>query len=234
MNTRGAATGDAPIEPEVRRQIISAAVAVALAVAAYGLSFGALAVAAHFSLAQAVVLSAFAFTGASQFALVGVLGGGGTAASAVSVALLLAARNGLYAVRMTPLMGWRGWRRLLGAHLTIDETTAMATARTQPAQIRLAFWATGIALWLLWNLSTLAGAAAGAAIGSPQRWGLDVAFPAAFLALLAPQLRTPRAVATAVLAVVVTLALVPVSPVGVPVLVAAATIVPIALWRRGP
>lgn len=220
------------IDPADRRRIVRDAVAVAVAVAAYGLSFGALAISAKFSLAQAAVLSAFAFTGASQFALVGVLGGGGTAVSAVSVALLLGARNGMYAVRMTPLMGWRGWRRVAGAHLTIDETTAMATARSKPAQIRLAFWATGIAVWVLWNASTLLGALAGSVIGEPERWGLDVAFPAAFLALLVPQLVTPRAVATAIVAVAVTLLLVPIMPVGVPVLAAAATVVPLTLWWR--
>lgn len=232
MSFRALATGDGTVDPAVGRRIIRDAVTVAVAVGAYAMSFGALAVAAHFSIAQAAVLSAFAFTGASQFALVGVLGSGGTAASAVSVALLLAARNGLYAVRMTPAMRWRGWRRLLGAHLTIDETTAMAMARTEPAELRLAFWATGISLWLLWNLSTVAGALAGSLIGSPQRWGLDVAFPAAFLALLAPQLRTPSAAVSAIAAVVAALVLVPIAPVGVPILAAAVTVLPISVWFR--
>lgn len=216
---------------DVRRRIIRDAVAVALAVAAYGVSFGAIAVNSGFSVPQASVLSAFAFTGASQFTLVGILGAGGTAASAVSVSLLLAARNSLYAVAVTPLMRWRGLRRLLGAHFTIDETTAMAVARPDPQEARLAFWATGFALWTLWNLSTLAGALAGSGLGNPEKWGLDVAFPAAFVALLAPQLRGRRAVATALAAVVVTLVLVPSMPYGVPVLAAAATVVPAALWR---
>lgn len=233
MSTSAAAAPDGGIDPAVRRGILRDALAVAAATATAGLSFGALAAAADFSIAQAAVLSAFAFTGGSQLAFIGVLGSGGAAASAVSVALLLGVRNGLYAVRMTPLMGWRGWRRILGAHLTIDETTAMATARTEPAQIRLAFWSTGVALWLLWNASTLVGAAAGAVMGSPQKWGLDVAFPAAFLALLAPQLRNRRSIATAVLAVAVALALVTVTPLGVPVLAAAAIVVPMTLWRRG-
>lgn len=221
------------VDPAIRRQILRAATAIAVATATVGMSFGALASAKHLSLLQAVVLSAFAFTGASQFALVAVLAGGGTAASAVTVALLLAARNGLYAVRLTPVMCWRGWRRLLGAHLTIDETTAMATALTEPAQMRLAFWATGVSLWVLWNLSTVVGVVAGSVLGSPEKWGLDVAFPAAFLALLAPQLRTPRAVVTALVAALVALMLVPVTSVGVPVLAAAATVVPLSLWRRG-
>ncbi|MEP7056137.1 MAG: AzlC family ABC transporter permease, partial [Actinomycetota bacterium] len=149
-----AATDDGEIQPDVRRGILRDAFAISFASATIGMSFGAIAVSRHLSIAQAGVLSAFAFTGASQFALVAVLGGGGTTASAVSVALLLGARNGLYAVRMTPLMGWRGWRRLIGAHLTLDETTAMATARTRPSESRLAFWATGIFLWSLWNVST--------------------------------------------------------------------------------
>jgi 4-azaleucine resistance transporter AzlC len=220
------------VDTAARREIVRRAVAVGSATAAYGLSFGALAVAAHFSLAQAVVLSAVGFTGASQLLFVAVMGSGGTAASAVSVALLLGARNALYAVRMTPLMDWRGWRRVAGAHVTIDETTAMATARDEPAEARLAFWATGVAVWSLWNLSTVAGALIGSAVGSPQKWGLDVAFPAAFVALLAPQLRRPRALATALAAVAVALATVPIAPAGVPVLVAALVVAPVGLWRR--
>lgn len=232
MSNPAAAAVDAAVTADRRHSIIRDAVAVGVAVAAYGLSFGALAVASGFSVAQAATLSAFAFTGASQFAYIGVLGGGGTAASAISVALLLGARNGLYAAGLTPLMAWRGWKRIAGAQLTIDESTAMATARQSPAEGRLAFWATGISVFVLWNLSTLLGAFAGGRVGSPERWGLDVAFPAAFLALLAPQLRGRRAVVTAGVAVLVTLALVPLAPVGVPVLVAAATVVPIALWGR--
>jgi predicted branched-subunit amino acid permease len=184
------------------------------------------------SVGQAAALSALAFTGASQFAFVGVVGAGGTALGAVAVALLLGARNLLYAVRMTPLMGWRGWSRLLGAHLTIDETTAMASARTgERSAARLAFWATASLLWLLWNLSNVLGAVTCPLLGDPERLGLDVAFPAAFIVLLAPQVSTTRARVTAVAAVVVTLAVVPVAPIGVPVLVAALTVVPAALWR---
>jgi 4-azaleucine resistance transporter AzlC len=221
----------APLDALVRRGIIRDALAVAAAVAVYGLSFGALAHSEGLSVPQASVLSAFAFTGASQFAFVGVVGAGGSAFGAVAVALLLGARNLLYAVRLTPLMRWRGATRLLGAHLTIDETTAMATAQSGPPAARLAFWATGGALWLLWNLSTLLGALAGSLVGSPERLGLDVAFPAAFLALLVPQLTTTRARLTSVGAIAVALALVPVVPIGVPVLVAALTVVPAALWR---
>ncbi|MEO6714747.1 MAG: AzlC family ABC transporter permease [Mycobacteriales bacterium] len=220
------------MDPMIRRGIVRDALAVAVATAAYGLSFGALAVAADFSVAQAAVLSALAFTGASQLVFVAILGDGGTALAAVSVALLLGARNGLYAVRLTPLMQWRGWRRVLGAHLTIDETTAMATARDDPAQTRLAFWATGILLWTLWNLSTVIGALAGNAVGSPETWGLDVAFPAAFVALLAPQLRTRRAIVTAVTAVLVALVLVPFAALGVALLAPALVVVPIAWWWR--
>ena len=160
-----------------------------MAVGAYGLSFGAAAVTAGLSTLQACVLSLLLFTGASQFALVGVLGAGGSGIAAVASALLLGTRNTLYAVRLSSLVPVRGPRRLVAAQLTIDETTGMATAA--PGGLAgTAFWATGASVYVLWNLATLTGAVGAARLGDPGALGLDAAVPAAFLALLAPQLRT--------------------------------------------
>ncbi len=217
------------LDPADRRQIRRDSLAVAAAVAPYGVSFGALASASGFSVAQVVVLSAIGFTGASQFAFVSVLGSGGTPVGAISTALLLGARNTLYAVRMTALLKWRGAHRLLGGHFTIDETVAMATARDDPAQSRQAFWATATMLWVTWNLSSLIGAWAGSSIADPKDWGLDAVFPAAFLALLVPQLRTRTTIAAALAGAAVTLVLVPFVPAGVALLAAALVVVPIAL-----
>ena len=220
------------VDPADRRKIRRDSFAVAMTVAPYGFSFGALASATGFSLAQVAVLSAIGFTGASQFAFVSVLGSGGTPAGAISTALLLGARNTLYAVRMTALMDWRGTRRLLGGHFTIDETVAMATARDDPAQSREAFWATATMLWVTWNLSSLIGAWVGGSIADPKDWGLDAVFPAAFLALLVPQLRSRTKIAAAIAGAVVTLVLAPFVPAGVPLLAAAVAVVPLALRSR--
>ena len=199
-----------------------------MAVGAYGVSFGAAAVAAGLSTPQACALSLLLFTGASQFALVGVLGAGGGVLAAVAGALLLGTRNTLYAVRLSALVPAQGVRRVAAAQLTIDESTGMATAA--PAGLApTAFWATGLSVYVLWNLATLGGAVGAARLGDPTALGLDAAVPAAFLALLAPQLRTPTARLVALAGALVAAAAVPVTPPGVPVLLSALVVLPLVL-----
>jgi predicted branched-subunit amino acid permease len=209
---------DVQSQSSVRRD----AAGIGLAVGVYGVAFGAAAVAAGLSVAQASVLSLAAFTGASQFAAIGVLGAGGGLLAALGSALLLGARNTLYGLRLAPLLRVRGPRRLLAAHAVIDETTAMALGRPQPPLARAAFWSTFASIYLVWNAATLVGAIGARALGDPARLGLDAAAPAAFLALLAPRLRSSgleRRVAVA--GVLVAVALTPLLPPGVPVLLAA-------------
>ena len=198
----------------------------------YGISLGALAVVAGLSVWQAVVLSLFMFSGGSQFALVGIVGTGGSAASAIATAGLLGIRNGFYGVQLSPLLAVRSWRRVLAAHLTIDESTAVATAQPTVRLARIGFWLTGAGVFVLWNAFVLGGALAGNALGDPKRYGLDAAASAAFLALLWPRLRTTVARAVAAGAVVVAVVLTPLVPSGVPVLVAAALAVVVG-WRTG-
>ncbi len=169
------------------------------------------------------------FTGASQFALVGVLGAGGGVAAAVAGAALLGTRNLLYAVRLADLLRLRGPRRLLAAQLTIDESTAMATAAPAPLA-GLAFWATGASVYVFWNAATLLGAV-GAGVVDAGALGLDAAVGAAFLALLVPQVRDRGALRVALGAAVLAALAVPVAPPGVPVLVAGLAVV-LGLRRR--
>lgn len=203
------------------------AIGIAGYAAAFGASFGAVSVASGLSVAQTVALSLVMFTGASQFAFVGVIGGGGAALAAVPAALLLGVRNAFYGVPMSRILGarLRGPSRAMAAHLVIDETTAMAIGHDEPESQRYAFWSTGVALFVLWNVGTVAGAVGGSVIGDPATLGLDAAVPAAFLALLWPRLSDPASRWVAVGGAVIATALVPVLPAGVPVLAAA----PIAL-----
>ncbi len=217
---------------EDRRGIVRDGVAVGLATGAYGLSFGAIAVAAGLSVLQSCVLSLVVFTGASQFALVGVLAAGGAPLSGALTALLLGTRNTLYGLRLGPLLGWRGWRRAAAAHLVIDESTAMSVNRPTRPAARTGFLSTGIPVFVLWNLATLAGALAGATLGDPKTYGLDAAVGGAFLALLWPRLADRRNRLVAVLAVAVALGMVPVSAAGVPVLAAAGVAVVVGLSSR--
>jgi len=187
----------------------------------FGLTFGALAVGSGLTVIQAVVMSAVMFTGASQFALVGILGAGGSPLAALSSALLLGIRNAFYGVPVTRIVRPSGGRRPLTAHFVIDETTAMAVAQRKRAAGRYAFWATGLILFSMWNLGTLTGAVIGRGIDI-RALGLDAAGPAIFLALLWPALARPAGRHVALVAAVVALLLIPFVPAGVPVIASAA------------
>jgi len=215
--------------------VVRNAAGVGVAVGTYGVSYGALATSSGLTIAQACALSVLAFTGGSQFALVGVLGAGGSAVSGTATALLLGARNSFYGLRLAPVLNVRGLRRLFAAQLVIDETTAMTIAQDDPRAARLAFWSTGVAVFVFWNVATLLGAVGAHALGDPKKLGLDAAVGAAFLALLWPRLRGRTAWITAAVAVVVALGLVPVLTPGVPVLIAGiVTVAVVAPLAREP
>jgi len=205
-----------------KRPITSSALGIGLATGAYGLSFGAISVASGLTAIQTQTLSLLMFTGASQFALVGVLGAGGGAIAAVLTAWLLGARNGLYALHIAPTLNLRGLRKPIAAQLTIDESTAMSIAHEPIVDhSRHAFWATGISVYVLWNIGTLLGALGASAIGDPAMLGLDAAIPAGFLALLWPRLRDRTAWAIAAGGATIALVLTPLTRSGVPVLASA-------------
>jgi predicted branched-subunit amino acid permease len=211
-----------------RTAILRAALGIGLYAGAFGATFGAVSAAAGLTLAQTMVLSVVMFTGASQFAFVGIVGAGGSPLAAVPAALLLGVRNAFYGVPVTSIVRPRGAARLLTAHFVIDETTAMAVAQpTGPAR-RYAFWTTGAVLFGLWTAGSFGGAALGTRL-DPTALGLDAAAPAVFLALLWPQLRTPGARRLAVVGAVVAVGLIPVAPAGVPVIAAAAVAVLVGL-----
>jgi 4-azaleucine resistance transporter AzlC len=224
-----------PSDP-ARGAILRQALSIGIATGAYGISFGALAVGGGLTVLQACVLSLAMFTGGSQFAFVGVLTAAGSGSAAIATATLLGARNGFYGLQMARILRPRGWRRLLTAHVTIDETTAVGSTQAavhpeRPDLARVGFWSTAVAVFALWNASTLLGAVVGNALGDPRRYGLDAAAAAAFLALLWPRLSTRATRQVAVTAVVVASALVPLLPPGVPVL-AAALVAVVAGWRE--
>ncbi|MGE3812566.1 MAG: AzlC family ABC transporter permease [Candidatus Nanopelagicales bacterium] len=211
-----------PAWEQERRAIVVNAIGVGLATAAYGISFGAFAVSGGLSVLQAQILSVVMFTGGSQFALVGVIAAGGAMSSAVATASLLGLRNAFYGLSMSPVLSVTGARRAVAAQLTIDESTAMAVGRSGPGETvraeRLAFWATGLSVFVLWNLATLAGSLGAGLIGDPRTYGLDAAIGAGLLALVWPRLVDRRSVGVAVVSAAVALALTPVLQPGVPVL----------------
>jgi len=204
---------------------------VAFTVGAYGIAFGAAAIANHFSVVQACALSLLLFSGASQFAVVGVMGAGGSAVSAIATSTLLGTRNALYGVRLSPILNHRGIKRVLGAQITIDESTGVALSQSTEADMRKGFWYTGIGVFVFWNLFTVLGALGAKAIGNPSAWGLDAAVPAAFLGLLWPRLKARETWAVAGAAIVLSLSLTPFVPAGIPI-ISCALIAMVVGWRK--
>jgi len=202
------------------RPVITASVTLGVAVGVFGIAFGVAGVSAGGSVAQTCVMSLLVFTGASQFSAVGVIATGGTTLAALGGAMLLAARNAVYGLSMSRRLSGSLGRRLVAAQLTIDESTAMSAAQREPDAQRMAFWITGLTIYVCWNLGTLLGALAGTAI-DPTTYGLDAAFPAAFVAMLWPLWHHRRALLAAACGAIICIAMIPVVPVGVPILCAA-------------
>lgn len=212
-------TGRSLIRDPTVRPVVAASVTLGVAVGVFGVAFGVGAVAAGGSVLQACVMSLLVFTGASQFSAVSVVASGGSTASALGGALILAARNGVYGLTMSRHLDGSVARRLLAAQLTIDESTAMSTAQSDPRARRVAFWITGLAVYLFWNVGTLIGALFGSAINT-ETFGLDAAFPAGFVAMVAPHLRHRSGQLAALIGATVCLVLIPFVPIGVPILFA--------------
>lgn len=210
--------------------LLVTSVSVGLATGLYGISFGALSVAAGLDVWQTCVLSLLMFSGGSQFAFVGVIAGGGVAAipAAIASAWMMGVRNGFYAVAMAPILQLRKMQRVVGAQLTIDESTGVALSQDETSKQKLGFWATGISVFVFWNLLTLLGALLGELMSDPAVWGLDAAAAAAFVALVWPRLNDSPTRVVAILAFAVSILSSPYVPQGVPVLLAG--LVAVAVW----
>lgn len=213
------ASGRAWRDPELR-PVFAACVTLGFAVGVFAVAFGVSAVAAGASVTQTCAMSLLVFTGASQLSAISVIGAGGSAVSAFGGAALLAARNGVYGLAMSRRLRGPLGVRLVAAQLTIDESTAMAAAQSDARHGRAAFWITGISVYVFWNVGTLIGALAGQAI-DPLTYGLDAAFPAAYVAMLWPLLADRASALTALIGATTCLVLIPFTPVGVPILCAA-------------
>jgi predicted branched-subunit amino acid permease len=201
-----------------RNQVDRTALSVAFTVGLYGAAFGAAGVTAGFSILQTCLLSILLFSGASQFAVVGIMGAGGAAVSAIATATLLGFRNALYGLQMAPILKVKGLKRILAAQITIDESTAVATLQENDADRRRGFYITGIGVYIFWNLFTFLGALGASAIGDPSVWGLDAAVPAAFCGLIWPRLKNKTHFVVSAVAIAWALLLTPITPAGIPII----------------
>ena len=186
--------------PSKEQSVRAISIGVGAATGLYGISFGALSVAAGLDLWQTMALSLLMFSGGSQFAFVGVVATGGGLVPAILSAWLLGVRNGFYAIRISPILSVGRWLRPVAAQLTIDESNAVSLSQEPDRQKeRSGFWLTGVAVFVFWNLFTLAGALLGSQIGDPSDFGLDAAAAAAFLGLIWPRLTQSRLLMLAIL-----------------------------------
>lgn len=191
---------------------------VAFTVGLYGAAFGAAGVTAGFTILQTCLLSILLFSGASQFAVVGIMGAGGSAISAIATATLLGFRNALYGLQMAPILKVTGLKRILSAQITIDESTAVSTLQENDIDRKRGFYLTGIGVYVFWNLFTYLGALGASAIGDPAVWGLDAAVPAAFCGLVWPRLKDKKQFLISALAIVLALSLTPITAAGIPII----------------
>ncbi len=220
-----------------RARIQRQALSVGLAVAPFGVVFGVACAQAGLSWLDALGFSTFTFAGSSQFAAVGVLGDGGTAAAAIGAGLLLNVRSLAFGVVLTPVLEGPWWKRALLSQLVIDESTAVSTVQDGPRWRRYGFVAAGLSVFVLWNLTTLVGVGLGSVGDSfVTDWGLDAAAPAAFLALLWPRLIGERGATGRRMALVgaaIAAAAVPLTPAGIPILLAGLAVLAAGPLHRG-
>jgi 4-azaleucine resistance transporter AzlC len=207
------------------RSYVGQALTIGVATGFFGISFGVLATGNGLTVLQTCAMSALVFTGASQFAAVGVVAAGGAPVTAVVSGLLLGIRNAAYGLAMAPRFPRRILPRVLCTHILLDESTALALSVPEEDKMR-AFVSVGLSIVILWNLGTLIGAVAGANIADPAALGLDAALPASILALVAPRLSNRAGLRTALIGAIIALALTPLLPAGLPIIVASAAIVP--------
>lgn len=220
---------------KVFRATATQSLSVSFTVGLYGIAFGAAGIAAGFSILQTCALSLLTFSGASQFAVVGVMGAGGSALSAIATASLLGIRNGLYGLRMAPVLKVRGAKRAIAAQVTIDESTGVAIGQEDLGNeaMQQGFWLTGFGVYFFWNIFTVLGAFSAQAMGNPSAWGLDAAVPAAFLGLVWPRLLGRFEGTLAASAVLLAIALTPIISAGLPIITTALLAVALG-WKARP
>lgn len=204
-----------------RSGYVNNALVIGAATGVFGAAFGVLAATNGLTVGQTMAMSLLVFTGASQFASVGVIASGGSEATAVGSALLLGARNSFYGIALAEHLRLRLWKRFVGAQLVIDESTALSLGQKRIEDRTPAFWACGLSVFVFWNLGTLLGVIGGDAIGDPEALGLDAAFPAGFIALAAPAFGHRRGIAAAAVGALIAVVAIPFTQPGLPIVLAA-------------
>lgn len=203
------------------REGIRISIPFALAVVAFGVSFGVLARSAGMGTLAPIVFSATTWAGSAQFAAAAIFSSDGAVVSAITAAILLNSRYLAMCAALAPSLAGGPARRALHGLAVVDESWALS-ARGDGSFDPDKLVGVALTLYPAWVLGTAIGAIGGDAVGDPEALGLDAAFPALFLALMVTQLRSRTHVAAAALGGLIALALVPVAPAGVPIIAASA------------
>ena len=225
-------TATARLGPQLARDIAL----VCLADGIVGVSFGAITVAVGLPIWLPMMLSVVVFAGASQFLFVAIIAAGGSPIAAFAAGILVNARHLPFGLSIGEAVGGGWLRRIVGSQLIIDESTAFALAEHEPARRRAAFWGCGVSLFICWNIGVIAGAFGGSVVKNTDAFGMDAAFPAVLLALVMPSLKDRATRFAAIVGAVTAIAVTPLLPAGVPVLLslAALPLVLIGSRRRSP
>lgn len=196
------------------------AVPLSVSAAMFGVSFGLLARTAGLGVVPPIVMSAVVFAGSAQFAALSILRDGGSTVAAIVAALMLNFRYAPIGLTVARILPGGPLLRLLYAQLVVDESWAAAN-RGEGRFDRRVLLGVGASMWTMWVAGTAVGVLGGTALGDPEAFGLDAAFPALFVALVAPQLRTRTSILAAALGAAIALALTPFTPAGIPIIAAA-------------
>jgi len=225
------------VAASARDPVLREAAVVSIVCTVIGVSYGVLSLSAGMSPLVTVATSLLIFSGGSQFAAVGVIAAGGTGVAAVLSGILVAGRFLGFGTAIARFLPQPFGRRALASHFVIDESAALALARSAThgeGTARRAFWAAGGGVFISWQVGTWIGIVAGQNLPDPGVLGLDAAFPALFLALLAPLVRGRRELVAAVSGALIAIVLVPVAPAGVPIIASAGGVVVALCVPRQP
>lgn len=193
-------------------------------------SFGVLARQAGFSVAQASVTAMIVFAGSAQFAALSVITAGGGIPAALAAGSLMNARFLAMGIALAPSLPGGPMKRAAQGQAVVDSSWALAH-RGDGTFDRWLLFGTTVPQYVTWTLGSVVGATFGNALGDTHRLGLDAIYPVFFLSLLIAELRDSTSRWVAVGGGLVALALVPISPPGVPIL-AASTVTLIGVVRR--
>jgi 4-azaleucine resistance transporter AzlC len=183
------------------------ALPLAIAIGAYGLSYGVLATQAGFSLLGIITMSLLVFSGSLQMVAVGMLTAGGSLVSVLITSILLNLRNLLYGAALAEgLVPAKKWRWLLSFGVS-DESFVLGSSRfKEHGPDPLYFGIVVVIFYIAWFFSSLIGGLIGSQV-DPQKWGLDLAFPITFVAILIPSLIEKPAIATVLTAIILAIGL---------------------------